>query len=162
MQHLYELAPQYRALTDWMEENPDDTARKDQLAQVAENLNEKITNIAKLILELEANGDIIKIETERLSLRQKSCENRAKWLRSYLAVEMKNADIDKVPDSIVTVSLQKSQPSVEVVDIAKVPEIYKEYEPKVKSKIVLDTIKKTGEVIDGIIVHNDKYHVRIK
>ena len=167
---LYELAPQFRALTEFLNEETgevkyNEETFKTQLAQITVELKDKAENIGKLILENDAEVDAISKEVVRLSNRKRILENRTDWLKNYVTVEMQTANLDKIQGQVITLSLQKSPPSCVIVDEKLIPtdcfRIIPEKREVDKAKI-LSEFKLTGEVKPGTSIVTDKKSLRIR
>lgn len=107
--------------------------------------NEKIENIACLIKNLESDAEAIKAEAKKLTARAKTCENRAEWLRKYLADKLHGEEF-KSPRAAV--SWRRSE-SVKVNDLWKLPEQYIRIADPEPDKKALKKALKAGEAIEG-------------
>ena len=115
MPKLYELAIQYRALQDAMEDGEAEEFAE-ALQQLQGDPEEKAENVAMVIRLAEADCDIIKAEEKRLADRRRVLENRARGLRDYLVSEMEYAHVEKIKRPLVTISLQQNPARVEVAE----------------------------------------------
>lgn len=167
MPHFYELSTQYQNLLAWLESDQpiDENSLRQQLSEVTEQLKEKAENIGKMVLEYEANTVSIDIEITRLSSRKKSLVNKIEWLKSYVQGEMQNAQIDKIPGQILTLSLRSNPPSVKVLDETQIPAQFFRIIPETKEvnkSAILTEFKKTGEIQPGTEIITDKKSLVIK
>jgi len=164
---LYELSELYRNLQSYLSEQDiiDEAKFREQLSQITEAFNIKVENVAKIIKESDYEVGVIKQELTRLSSRKNTLEKQIDWLKNYLQTEMQVANTDKIQGEILTVSLQKSPPSVKVIDANLVPQNFRRIIPETfeidKDKI-LTAVKATGESIDGVEIINDKKTLRIR
>jgi predicted nuclease with TOPRIM domain len=164
---LYELSEQYRSLSDTLlEEQPqNEEALKTQLASITDQFNEKSESLGKVILEYGAENEAISKEIDRLTQRKRTFDNKAEWLKNYLQVEMQTANVDKVQGQILTISLQKSPPSCQVLNESLVPQEFIKIIPESRqiSKVdILKHFRETGEVPDGVNIETNRKTLRIR
>ena len=163
---LYELSDDYRMLQTELDneetEQGDITAI---LSQVKEQFDEKVENIGKLILSLKADAEAVKLEEQRLAKRRKALEEKSDWLKGYLQDELTNTGVEKVKGVLLTVSLRKNPPSINVVNAIQIPENYWRTIPEVREpdkKAILEQFRATGEIVDGVEIITGKKHLEIK
>ena len=162
---LYELADNFKYAENLLNSAESDFELKeamDYFAEAETELTDKVENIAKLIKNFEASEEAYKNEANRLSEQAKVYRNRINSLKRYVQQTMEFNDIDKVSGNLFTVSLRNN--SVYSMDISKDAKIPNEYYIPQPSKLdrrkLLDHIKDTGEIFDGVSVHKGK-HIRI-
>ena len=162
---LYELADNFRIAEMQLNEAETDVELKealDQFTDIQGELTDKVENIAKLIKNFEASELAYKNEANRLSEQAKIYRNRIDSLKRYVQQTMEFNDINKVSGDLFTVSLRNN--SVYSMDISKDAKIPSEYYIPQPSKLdrrkLLNYIKDTGEIFDGVSVHKGK-HIRI-
>ncbi|MGB2867708.1 MAG: siphovirus Gp157 family protein [Bacteroidota bacterium] len=126
----------------------------DQLRQALDNLNmkflDKVTNIVKLIKNLEVYSDALSCEAKRLVARKKAFENRVEWLKHYVKTAIEATQTDKVKYSLFTIYVGKSQPSVEVVDLNQIDEQFIRIKKEVDKTKILEQVKATGVIPAGV------------
>jgi uncharacterized protein YlxW (UPF0749 family) len=142
---LYELTTNYLSLMEMAEEMDTDTL-KDTLESIEEEINDKAENIAKLIKNLNADVDALKIEEKRLADRRKSLENKVTHLKEYLQNQLEVAGLDKVKRPTLTISIQNNPPSVKVLDEKLLSDYMIPVEPKLDKKAILTALKEGMEV----------------
>lgn len=170
MTQLYKLADQYRFLEQAVErgegdEDTGDTQLQLDLADLKEKIEDKVENIGKFILSLEADTTGIKAEEERLSSRRVAIVNRVRWLKDYLLQEMTVAQVDKVKRDVLTVSVRTSPPSVNVLDMDAIPEQFRRVIPEkweVDKKEMIANFKGTGEIPAGTEIITNKKSIVIR
>jgi hypothetical protein len=166
MPHLYNLTESYRNLISALEnDEPSEDGLKNELTQITTQLSDKAESIAKMIIELESGNVIIQSEIDRLSNHKRVSENKVKWLRDYVLGEMLASGIDKIPGQLLTLSLQKVQPSVVVLNKDEVEERFRRIVPEtweVDKRGILDNFKVTAEIPKGCEIITDKKSLRIK
>jgi len=153
---LYELTEAYRLLQD--EEADYEVA----LEQIGDAFEVKAENVAKVIRELEAEAKAYEDEISRMAGIKTARENRVKSLKGYLQANMEAAGIEKVKGSVLSVGLQNSPPSCEIVDESQVPDDYKEERISIyiNRKSITDALKAGGE-IPGTVLTQSR-HIRIR
>jgi len=162
---LYKLTNEFKMLEnlaerDYSEEELEGV--KLSLDSVRADIEDKIENIAKFVLSLQADAEVIKSEEQRLKARKTALLNRARWLKDYMFNEMTATRTFKIKREVLTVSIQQSQPSVNVVNLQAIPEDYTRTTIEANKFLILKHFKDTGEVLDGIEVITDKRHLVIR
>lgn len=123
----------------------DDSALNDlQMAR-----DEKIENIAIMIKNYKAEAEAIKAEKMNLAKRQQVMENRAEWLKRYLASNLDPGE--KVTTPRASISWRKSE-TVEVEDIWKIPDQYLKRRDPDPDKTAIKAALKAGEQITGAML----------
>ncbi len=162
MVKLYELSETYQKLLDT------DELTEEELQTCLNNIqglfDEKATNIGKLILSLQADGNSIGGEVKRLGERGLAILNRIKGLKFYLAQEMEATKTDKVKDELLTITLQKSPPSVQLDNEELIHKDYWKVIPETRQldKQAILNIYKSGQEVLGVTIISDKKHVVIR
>lgn len=85
---------------------------RNELDALAEQKDEKISNIACWIKQLESDAEAIKKEKMKLAARQKACENKVDSLKKYLGYALNG---QKFKDARVSIYYKPSK-SVEFAD----------------------------------------------
>ena len=164
--HLYELSDTYKVLGEIEGESEEEIiALKSGLADIKDEIDQKVENIGKFILSLEAEVKGVKEEESRLSARRRSTENKIEWLKDYLITEMTSTGIDKVKRDTITVSVRTNPPSVGISELNDIPAGYRKIIPESwqPDKIaILENFKETGEIIPGTTIITDRKHLSIK
>ena len=162
---LYEIATQYSSLKAFIEDH-NDQAEVDPdyllhlLKQIEGDLYDKVDQIARYILSLLADCNAVKTEQERLTSRRQALERKAGWLKDYLVGELTSANVDKIERPLLTIALRKKPASIQIVDQALIPEMFKHQETteSVDKKAIMDTYKKNGEIVPGTeVITGGKY-----
>ncbi len=116
---------------------------------------EKIENTALYIKNLSAEVEALKAEEKSLASRRKTKENKAEWLKSYLAGYLDETKRDKFETAKCALSFRKSE-AVEIIDEAvlreyaqKVGAYLKFKEPDIDKTAIKNAIK-SGETIAGV------------
>lgn len=85
---------------------------EEALNAVELSFSEKAERVALYCRELLSSSKAVDEEAARLSARAKGYMSAAENLKGYLQAQMERAELMKVEGKLVTVRLQKSQPSV--------------------------------------------------
>ena len=124
----------------------DDTTELDEL-QMARD--EKIENIGLYIKNLQSDAVAIRAEELNLAKRRKSCENRAAFLRRYLADNLQGESF-KTPR--LNVYWKKSE-AVEVENVWDLPDDYVKYsDPTPDKRRIAESLKQGIEVSGADLV----------
>ena len=160
MANLYELVGKYEEFSRMYNQAETDEEMLEAEALLIESesdLVEKIENISRLIKNFEADRDSFKKEANRLNSKAKSFDNKVKNLKRYLEDSLIHAGVDKVKGDMFTVSLQNNHLSLSVSDLSKIPdEFIRTPEPTVNKRELLNYIKETGEVFEGVKLEQKK------
>lgn len=170
MTKLYELTDDYIKFVNYANailENEDLTEEDlemlvDTLDSISSAIEDKVENIVKFMKNLEGDIEAYKREEERLKKRRTVQENTYKRLKEYLQNMLEVSGMHKVDAGLFKVRIQKNNPSVEIVDEAKIPDEYKiPQEPKIDKKKLLNDLK-NGSVVEGAKIAEVSYHLRIQ
>lgn len=125
MQPLYQLATEYRALSDRLHDLdlPDDVIA-DTLEAEAGDIEVKATNVAKVFRNLEAMAKQIKEAEQQMAERRKALEKRSERLKAYLHNNMERAGISKIDSPWFCISLKKNPAAVVIDDESSIPADY--------------------------------------
>jgi hypothetical protein len=179
---LYELAAPYEALA----EVPADEAKAcdDTLSAAVEAIRDesahKALSLAKVVKCLEAEVQILEEHTHLLQTRAQTRRDRIAFLRHLIRLELEAAGLDRVRDPLVTVWLQQSPVAVEVVDETSIPPEFMRAVLRLPYALVpvelrgclqhldvdraaiLELVKRTGEVPEGVTIRTGERHLRIR
>ena len=164
--HLYEIVDNYQRLMQVIDDtgaSPEDFQLT--LANITDQLDRKVENIAKFCLSLESSAEAVKQEESRLQARRTSMERKVGWLKEYLLAEMLAVGSEQVKRDTVTVSVRTNPPSVEVYNPEAVHQDFRHVIPEtwqVDKKRIMEHFKATGEILDGVNIVTDKKRVEIK
>lgn len=146
---LYELTEAYQNIWKLVEDEESDLDILERALQSVEaNINEKVENTAKLIKNIKAEAEMIKLEEQRLASRRRSMENKEARIKAYIEEQLKVAGIDKVKTTLFTVGFQNNPPSVELVCEELIPEKYVIITKNFDKKAILADIK-AGVLVPG-------------
>ena len=168
MAKFYELTEQYKTIRDMLDGDLEYITRDEivfTLFNIEDDIRLKIGSIGKLVLELKSDIVAVKTEEERLAKRRQGYNSKMEWLKLYLLAEMTKTNIMKIKEDVISVSVQDSPPSVEVIDIEEIPEAYIRIIPEQREadkRTILEHFKSTGEIISGTNLVLDKKHLVIR
>lgn len=145
---LYEINEQIAACID---AETGEVIDLDRLTELHMEREQKLENVALWIKELNAEAAAIKAEKDKLAERQKTAENKAERLKTWLSEQLNG---QKFSTARCAVTFRKSK-SVNVTDIWKLPEDYLRYSDPTPDKKALKVALESGETIEGAeIVEN--------
>ena len=133
----------------------------EQLEHIQGEFDDKASNIALYIQELQAQAEAIKNKSESLKERQKSTTNKAERLKAYLSDMMNRAGKDKVETDDVRISFRKSE-SVDILDEKLIPQEYLNEKITVApNKTEIKKAIKSGQEIAGaMLVENQNLQIK--
>jgi hypothetical protein len=162
--NLYELSTQYFHALDFLTD-PETSADlpeevwRDTLEGLEGEFNDKAIAVAKFIGNMSAEIDAMKEAERRMRARRETAERQHERLRAYLKDAMEKTGIDKISCPYFVLSLAKCPPSVEIVDISQIPNLF------IRTKTIYepdkDAIKKAGGC-PGAVVVTDKKRLSIR
>jgi hypothetical protein len=122
---LYELVGQYRSLEalESSDDLPPELIR-DTLEGLQGQLQEKATNVALFVRNLESVADAIDDAAETMRLRGARLRKRAQSLQDYLLFNMQSAGITKVESPFFTLTVKKNQATVVIDNEKLIPAEY--------------------------------------
>lgn len=156
MTRLYELTAAYRDLQERLDAPDADDAQLAVWLEACEGaLQEKATNIAMLVRNLESTAEAISAAEKRMAERRKALEGRADRIRAWVLGQMVTSGIRKIECPLFTLAVRANPPSVVIHDENDVPiQYWRQPEPpppKPDRKLILADIKQ-GCVIEGCSV----------
>lgn len=159
---LYKLTDSYVAIHALLDMEYQPEGIEQTLATIQDDIENKVENLTRIILEANATATAIKQEEERLAKRRQSLDNTAKWIKQYMLTEMTKCNILKVKRELFTVTVQANPISCEVVDPHAIPEEYNKVFVEPDKQAIISHFKDTGEVVPGVSMITDKKHIVIR
>ena len=150
MSSLYNLTNDYLALQEMAqnaETAEDMQALEDTISSIADAIEVKGENYAKLIKCLDADNDGIQKEIKRLQKAKKANENLINRLKANMDESLKAVGSDKLKCGTFTFSYRKTK-SVEILDLDALPSDYKAIEYKPDKNAIKKAIN-DGEAVAG-------------
>ena len=151
---LYELTEQWRQIAEIafseMDEGELPADLMQQLATCEGDIDQKLAACCRIVKEMEASKEAFAVEASRLRLKASRCDAHGESLKRYMKEQMESCDFSKREvDSIFTVSIQKSPPSLVVSNLDAVPTTWDvPQERRIDSRGIKDAIK-AGATVPG-------------
>ena len=152
MSHLYDLAAEYRAVSDKLHDAElDEQTIADALEGMAGDLQTKALNVGFVIRNLEGMAAQIKQAEEGMARRRKSIERRTDSLKGYLLTNLQLAGISKVESPYFVLYVRNNQESVVIDAEGQIPdefmrEIPATYQP---DRRAIKQAIQAGETVPG-------------
>jgi len=144
---LYELTGKYAEIQKMVDDGADPVALTDTLEAIEGAIEEKVEAIYRLRQNLLADIEALKAEEKRLADKRKALEDKVEWLKEYVSRELAAAGIDKVKTRIGTVGFRNTPPSINILDISRIPKDYLiPQDPKVDKRRLLRDFKNRADV----------------
>ena len=163
---LYELTSSYLQLQELLEESVDDQLLADTLEAVQGEYDVKMEAYAKVIKNLEANMDALKVEAKRLTDKRKVLENNIDRLKKAMFDSMKAVGKTKAGGQLFTVAIQKNGGKLPVIMAADADlSILPDQLVVVTETPALDAIRElleAGKVVEGFSLGQRGESLRIK
>jgi predicted nuclease with TOPRIM domain len=159
MAKLYEITDRYQALAEHIADGTDEMTQEalwDTLEGIEGELADKAENIAKLRQNIEAEAEALKVEEQRLAKKRRALEAKADGLKDYLFLQLGKVGIKKLKAGIFNLTIRPCNPSVEIIDEAAVPDVYKTIPQPAVSKSAALEVLKAGVDIPGLKLVTDK------
>jgi len=158
--HLYEIANGIRSVLDAIdgELSDENCAALDALEM---DFTTKAENVAKYIRGEEAEAVAYAAEAKRLSEKAAARKNKAASMKLYLQQCMTALGISSVKGELLKVSLQKNNPSVEIVNYEHIPvDYWVQAEPSIDKKKLLAALKAGEEVRGASLKQSESIRIR--
>ena len=108
MAKLYEIVAELQEFAAQMEGMEDEQAYRDTLEGLQGELDDKVSQWARCIKNLEGERDAIKAEGDRLTKRARSIDNEVKHMKETLLMYLKAAGVSKAGDTVIKASIVKN------------------------------------------------------
>lgn len=147
--NLYEIATEYKLLSDTLLNSEiDEQTKIDTLESIGGDLETKVSNIAYLIRQFEADEKMAMEESKRISELAKTRKNAATRLREWLTVGLQQSGREELSFPAFTVKLKKNPHSVVINN----PELLSDEYKRTKIEIEPDKVKICSDLKSGISV----------
>ena len=158
---LYELADNYRNLVELLDdETIDPVVVLEAINQIEGDIIEKAQNIAKALINTHSEIESIKTEERRLAARRKALQGKYDGMKDWVGFNLKKAGIKKV-GGIIPMTFRKCPPSVEIVDINKIPaDYFIPQDPALDKKKILEVLK-IGTDVQGVRLVDNKQYLKV-
>ena len=108
MAKLYEIVAELQDFVTQNEGLEDEQAYRDTLEGLQGELDDKVSQWARCIKNLEGERDAIKAEGDRLTKRAKSIDNEVTHMKETLLMYLKAAGVSKAGDAVIKASIVKN------------------------------------------------------
>lgn len=148
---MYEIDEMYLNLIDLVEgqEGEQSEAVKIALDNLADEYNEKVVNMAKLIQIKKGEAETIKAEIARLTALKKQKENSVEWLQDTIKKAMDLRGDNKLETGLFTFSIKNNAPSVQISDENVVPDKFVKIAKNI-DKVALKKAIQAGLELEGV------------
>lgn len=119
MANLYEISNQYLATAQQLAElDIDEQTLADTLEAEAWPVEEKVRAVSAVILNLQAEADMVKGTADRIAKRAKALQSRADALHDYLLINMQRTGITEIKalDGTFKAKLYRERDASVVID----------------------------------------------
>jgi hypothetical protein len=151
---LYELAAEYRALNNVIEDAEGEIGPliEEALNNLDVAISAKVDGTLCLAREAEASADALGDEIARLTARKKAYENQASKLRGYVLTCLIGADVKKLKTKHFTVSVRDGSESIQVSPegLAKLPPEFVRIADPQPDKVALKKAIELGQKFEGV------------
>jgi len=148
---LYSIADEYmQAVSTLSDLDLPDEVVADTLESLQYPLEQKATNVAMFVRNLEATADAIREAESEMAKRRKALETRAANVREYLKANMIRAGISKIECPLFKLAIRDNPPSV-VIDGDVPAEFMRQPEPPPPApdkKAIAESLK-AGQHVPG-------------
>ncbi len=119
--------------------------------------SEKAWNVAAMVLQFDAEADMVRAAEKRMTTRRKTLESRADWLRDYLLVQLIRTGTHELSSAEFVVKVCDNPPRTVIDDEDAIPDDYKEAETVINiKKAELRSAMLDGEIIPGVHLEKAK------
>lgn len=161
MAKLYELTGEWLMFHEMLENDETNSEMlKNALEFKEDEIEEKAENIAKMIRNYESDAEACKQESERFKEKQKTAENKAKFLKEMLQNAMEITNKKKFKRGLFSFNIQKNPASVNVLDENAIPDKYFITERKLVKKDLLSDLKAGTEITGAEIKQSESLRIR--
>lgn len=144
--NLYELSQSWATLQDLIDSTEaDDEQIIAALENIDEAIDQKADGYGRMIKNLQAQAEVVKVEEKRLATKRQTLENQAKRLQKHLEGAMIATDKRKISTELFVFSVQKNAPSLAEFDEALVPEEFWKVTRSIDRIALLKAVK-AGEI----------------
>lgn len=139
-------------------------ARHEEIDKLEGARDQKIEHVAMYMIELAAQEEKFRVEAERHANNRRMVAKEREWYKDYLHKALIAAGKKKVAGELLTVSLRKNPISCKVITLSEVPEewVVEVLTAAPKKVEIIKHFKKTGEVVAGCEIIDDKTSVVIR
>lgn len=145
-------------------------ALEKRIGEVRGEIDAKLEILARIIRQLDSDEKALNEEKRRFAEREKAIKNRKERLKAYTThairsfVQPDKKGRQRVETKSFLVWIQKKPLAIDEdgCDATKVDDAFVEFVPKFKKREMLEHIKTTGEIPDGVELKEQGWTIRIK
>lgn len=156
MKPLYEISDDLKQLLSAItyNEDIDEEEAKKMLAEIETQFDEKVENICKYILNVDANALTIDSEIRRLMARKQRLAKKSEWLKKYVKEELVYTGKTEWEGAVFKLKVAKTPARCEIVEESLVPQDFKEevVTIKIKKRDIINAFKETGQTPPGVTI----------
>lgn len=164
MAKLYEIVGELQDFINTNEGLEDEQAYKDTLEALQGELDDKVSQWARCIKNMEAERDAVKAEADRLAKRTKSIDNQITHMKDTLLMFLKAAGRDKAGDAVIKASIAKNGGKAPIIMKISEDDIPKEYQQCVyrADKEAIRNALESGTELEWAYLGERGEHINIK
>jgi hypothetical protein len=161
---LYEIAAQYQAFLELVQDTEndlsmDDAVVTDTLEAIEGEFEVKAVNTAAVLKTLQSEAEAIEAAMKSMIARKKALESRADSLKSYLLHNMQAMGVQKIKHPYFNISVNKSPESVFIENESLIGEEFKKVVVTIDKTLIKEALK-AGKAVAGCALARGE-HLRI-
>ena len=164
MAKLYEIVAELQDFIEANEGLEDEQAYKDTLEALQGELDDKVSQWARCIKNMEAERNAVKEEADRLAKRAKSIDNQVAHRKDTLLMFLKAAGRDKAGDAVIKASIAKNGGKAPIIMNISEDDIPKEYQECIyrANKEAIRNALESGTELEWAYLGERGEHINIK
>lgn len=164
MAKLYEIVGELQDFINTNEGLEDEQAYKDTLEALQGELDDKVSQWARCIKNMEAERNAVKEEADRLAKRAKSIDNQVAHMKDTLLMFLKAAGRDKAGDAVIKASIAKNGGKAPIIMNISEDDIPKEYQECIyrANKEAIRNALESGTELEWAYLGERGEHINIK
>lgn len=164
MAKLYEIVGELQDFINTNEGLEDEQAYKDTLEALQGELDDKVSQWARCIKNLDAEKTAVKEEADRLAAKAKSIDNQISHMKSTLMMFLKAAGRDKAGDAVIKASIAKNGGKAPIIMNISEDDIPKEYQECIyrANKEAIRNALESGTELEWAYLGERGEHINIK
>lgn len=165
MAKLYEIVGELQDFISANEGLEDEQAYKDTLEALQGELDDKVSQWARCIKNMEAERDAVKEEADRLTKRAKTIDNQVTHMKDTLLMFLKAAGRDKAGDAVIKASIAKNGGKapliVDITDVLNIPQEFQKVTVTANNEAIRDALEH-GVELDWARIGEKGEHINIR
>ena len=140
---LYEMKAEYMEILSMLEDpDADEEIIRDTLESLQGDIEDKAEGYGMVIAQLNAEAEMLMVESVRLSKRAKTALNNADRLKRRLQAALTEMELKKLKTNHFNFSIRKNAASVVIIPDTEIPDEYLvKQDPKVDKGKVKEALK---------------------